>query len=579
MMNHQKLSQTLQGLLLGACLLAAWPASAQLLTFAQVPAGSTAREPAPNIIVSVDDSGSMGAAGIATLREALTTTFGIGSTLEDNRIRLAWQSMNQCPTLGANTAACGTYNGMRYLSGAHRTNFDAWARSLVANGGTPGHLMMANAGDYLSTTGTFAAFANPNINSPWAAVPGTTQAPVLSCRKSFHIFMTDGGWNSGTNNTNQHVDTAAINNGPRIVRGGNADGTNTPLPTGTATYTVNGVETRLYGDLWGTANLSTLSDLSFFYWSRDLQPGMTDDIRARFARTSTETFVATSGASTVVSPLWNPRNNPATWQHMVNYTIGFNTAATWAGAPAWGGDTFAGDLPNLINGVTTWDTPFCGAGSVGTGTLACDGGTGYATSGASPVVDGRRMDLWHAALNSRGLFVPAPNAKALVDAFQTIMADILPQNSKPLVTVAANSSRVSTNGSVYVAGYNSETNWSGNLAAFGINSSTSAPNDTPTWRAEALLDARTDGDMANRVVLTHNGTQGRGFNYGNLSTTQQAAMRGTDSAATGTARIAYLRGDRSMEAPDWHHAPALLAPGGHRQLQHLVHGQADPDGD
>ena len=546
-MTHPLLSRTLQTLLLGASLLAAAPASAQLLNFSQVPAGSTAREPAPNVIVSVDDSGSMGAAGIATLREALTTTFGIGSNLADDRIRLAWQSMNRCPTLGVNTANCGGFNGMRYLSGAHRNSFDAWARSLVQNGGTPGHLMMANAGDYLSTTGTFAAFANPSIDSPWAAVPGTTQAPVLSCRKSFHIFMTDGGWNSGTNNTNQHVDTAATNNGPRIVRGGNADGTTIAMPTGTPTYTFNDPQTRLYGDNWGTATFSTLSDLAFFYWSRDLQPGMVNNVRARMTQSATETFVATTGASTVLSPYWNPRNNPATWQNMVNYTIGFNTASTWVGSPTWGGNTFAGGLANLINGVNTWQTPFCGAGNAGAGNLPCDAGAGYGASGISPVVDGRRMDLWHSALNSRGLFVPAPNAQSLVDAFQTILDDILVQTSRPLVSIATNSSRVSTGSTVYVAGYNSAANWSGSLAAFGLNSSTSLPNASPTWQAEALLDARTNADMANRVVLTHNGAEGRGFNWANLSLSQQAAIQGTDSAATGTARIGYLRGDRTLE--------------------------------
>src|SRR5690606_22344105 len=88
--------------------------SAQM-AFDQTPPGAGAREPAPNVIVSVDDSGSMEASGIKTLKEALAATFGSSSKLADNRIRLAWQAMNKCPSLGTSSAACGTYNGMKYL--------------------------------------------------------------------------------------------------------------------------------------------------------------------------------------------------------------------------------------------------------------------------------------------------------------------------------------------------------------------------------------------------------------------------------------------------------------------------------
>jgi type IV pilus assembly protein PilY1 len=533
---------------------AAW---AGQLSFPTVPSGAGAREPAPNVIVSVDDSGSMGPTGMATLRAALTATFGVSANLADNRIRLAWQSMNRCPQIGVSSAACGTYNGMKYLGGTHRANFDAWARGLVEGGGTPGHLMMDNAGQYLSDN------IGSNVNSPWAADPGTTLSPVLSCRKNFHIFMTDGGWNSGTNNTNQHIDTSATNNGARIQRGGNADNTTTVLTT-TATYDVTSNQTRLYRDTWGGATttaggnattLSTLADLAFFYWSRDLQPSLTNDVRPSYNRTTTETFVATNGTTTTLDPIWNPRNNPANWQNMVNYTIGFNTAATWAGDPVWGGDTFGGGLPNLINGVDRWQSPFCEANNQvallpNTGNRPCDGGTGYSSSGASPVVDARRMDLWHAALNSRGLFVPAPNAQALVDAFQTILDDILQQTASQLVSITSNSSRVTTNDYLYLAGFSSES-WSGELQAFSINNTTGLPSRSPTWKASALLDARVvDPGAANtRLILTHDGSAGRSFRWANLSTAQRQALtaNGADTATVGEARVNYLRGVRTLE--------------------------------
>ena len=521
------------------------------LSLAQSPPG-TAREPAPNIIVSVDDSGSMGAAGMTTLRAALTATFGVTANLADDRIRLGWQAMNTCPQLGATSAACGGFNGVRSFGGTHRANFDAWARGLTQGGGTPSHLMLDNAGQYLSAT------IGTNINSPWAASPGTALNPVLSCRKNYHIFMTDGGWNSGTSNTGQHVDTSATNNGPRIVRGGgNADGTSKTMGDGTTAYSTGDAQTRLYQDNWGGATtdsggnattLSTLSDLAFHYWSTDLQPTLTNNVRPVMDVTATAVVTPTTGAGASVSlqPFWNPRNNPATWQNMVNYTIGFNTAATWTGSPTWGGSTFAGDLPNLITGAANWPTPLCGAANAGTGNRPCDAGVGYASAGAAPVVDARRIELWHAALNSRGRFVPAPDAAALVTAFQSILDDILNQTANPLVSIASSSTRLRADGFVYIAGFNSE-RWSGQLGAYTITAGTNAVAPTPTWTATASMDAA-GFSFSNRLVLTSvDGTSGTSFEWANLPGTIRTQLRGGDTAAVGRDRVDFVRGDRSLE--------------------------------
>jgi len=503
------------------------PLGAAQLNLAQSPPGA-GREPSPNIIVSVDDSGSMGATGIATLKSALQQTFA-ETNVPDDRIRLAWQSMNRCRGIPSASTACGSLNGMRPLLGTHRTNFMTWVSTLTPANGTPSHLMIDEAGKYLSRT-------DLGIDSPWAATPGTQETPLLSCRKSFHIFMTDGGWNSAeATNTNNHVDTS----GPdyqRITRGGNADGTAFTLPDGVQ-YAINSDQTRLYRDSWGGTGLSTLSDLAFYYWSRDLQPGLTNNVRkSPKDQLPAENFGTTANPAALES-YWNPRNNPATWQHMVNYTIGFNDAATWTGAPTFSGDTFAGLAP-LIRGTSNWPSPFCGTGN----NSACDGGTGY-----SARENERKVELWHAALNSRGRFVPAPNAAALVTAFQGILDDILTQTANPLVSIASSSSRLRTDGFAYVAGFNSE-RWSGDLGAYTIAAGTNVVSSTPTWTAASQLDAATF-NVTNRLVLTTRSDTlaGTPFLFANLSNAQKTAIQGVDNATVGTNRVNYLRGERTQE--------------------------------
>lgn len=498
------------------------------LSLSQAPKGG-ASEPAPNIIVSVDNSSSMGSTGIAQLKTALKATFA-AANVPDNRIRLAWQSMHHCRGLPGSSTDCKGFNGMRPLSGTHRTNFMSWVDSLKYSSGTPSHFVVDNAGKYLSETGLGA-------NSPWAAIPGVQEAPVLSCRKAYNIFMTDGEWGHAW--ASSELDTSGPD-GLRIVRGGNADGTATTLPDGTA-YSVDAgnMQTRLYRDTWGNAGLSALSDLSFYYWSRDLQPGIPNNIRPSPKEQFPSQNFGTTAAPALLDPYWNPRNNPATWQHMVNYSIGFLSASSWSGAPTWQGDTFTG-LGPLIRGDTNWVTPFCNASISGAGTLPCDGGTNYEKRG-----DARKAELWHMALNSRGRFIPAPTAQSLVDAFQGILSEIITENLKGLVSIAVSSTRLRADGLVYLAGFDGA-KWSGQLSAHKIDAKTHVVSATPTWEASTTLDAASL-DLSKRLILSHSGTSGIPFLWTSLSTEQKADLKATDTDTVAQSRLTYLRGDRTKE--------------------------------
>lgn len=84
------------------------------LNFATYPAGSASVEPAPNVIISVDDSGSMGDSGISALKTALKDTFAV-SNIPDKRLRIAWQSMNRCNGIPSNSTSCGNRNSLKIL--------------------------------------------------------------------------------------------------------------------------------------------------------------------------------------------------------------------------------------------------------------------------------------------------------------------------------------------------------------------------------------------------------------------------------------------------------------------------------
>lgn len=521
-----------------ACLalLAAVPTlSLATLILSQSPPTSGGSEPAPNVIITVDDSGSMsqnvtGGEGhdgndnaastkITLLKNSLVSQFGNGTStnkgrLVDGRIRLAWQAMhNNGNASGAASLTPGATNAMRSFSGTHRTNFNTFVTSLSAGQNTPSHLMIKQAYDYMRTP--------EGVNSPWADVPGTTQTtPYLSCRRTYHIFMTDGGWNASP--------TQSV---------GNADGTLRTLGDGVTSYDPTSAQVKQYTDPWGGGNAgpSTLADFAFAGWATDLQDGssstqaMVNGVKPLIKKSGVEVVGGVS-----LAEFWNPKNDPATWQHIVTHTIGFGNGATsWTDTgghtfrPNWDSltnNTYGGDYPSLVSGAVTWPDPI-----------------------VSLDINGRPVELWHMALNGRGKFYPAVDATALTAAFSDILDNIIADTSRPLVSIAASSSSLRSGLSAYLAGY-APLDWSGQLSARPIDSTTGAIGSTETWNAAALLDA----SVSTRFVLSYSGTAGIAWTtYTALPAAQQTPLNKNSSGIVdnnGQSRVDYLRGDRSKEA-------------------------------
>jgi type IV pilus assembly protein PilY1 len=552
------------------------------ITLSQQPAGNGGREPAPNIVLSIDDSGSMGwdvngcqtadwnvptygnqhepgstgcgpvgtistnPSRISALRSALRAQFGDGTAnsglLTDDRIRLAWQAMhNNGSATDAGSLTAGNTNSMKRFSGTHRTNFNSFIASLAPNNGTPSHKMMSQAYNYMKS--------GASSNSPWASNPGTTELPYLACRRSYHIFMTDGAWNSAeTRRQVNGIWTFASN-----FSIGNQDGSDITLPSPAASLNLsptpptlyNGASTtnnqiRVYRDGYGGnagSNVpSTLADYAFRSWAEDLQPSIDNAIKPLIKQSGSETIGTTS-----LDEFWNPKNDPATWQHLTQHTIGFgNSAVNWTGNPLWNtpanasDSTYGGGYSDLVNGTATWQNPIPW--------VANNSDTNTA----------RQSELWHAALNGRGKFYPARNDAALTVAFSDILNNILNDTSKPLVSIAANSSTLKAGVNAYIAGYDANT-WAGKLVAYPVNSTTGVIATTAAWNAAALLD-NAAFSVANRFVASYDGSASAGIEwktYSNLPTLQQTPLSKNSTGTVdnnGQNRVDYLRGDRSKEA-------------------------------
>lgn len=433
---------------------------------------------------------------LTTMSAAMNAVTSLGT----NQVRLAWQTLNNggCTSFGT---LCKGYdvdsheNRMRTLdalkngstSVTHRTDFYNWISRLKVGGLTPLRGAMSKAGEYFKING---------LNSPYAQEPYVTLGTELSCRRNFQVMFTDGLWNSNAN----------------VDYGGNVDSTGRTLPDG-AVYSPQYPYRNPSGSAGsGLSYSNSLADISFQYWATDL--------RSDLANSLTGQTLDRSG--TANQQYWNARNNPATWQHMVNYLISFGLGSVLQD-PAWGGATFTGDFSALAAGTKFWP-----------------GIAESAFGGNEP--EGHVYDLWHAAVNSRGAFFNADNPEGIRNAFQSAFTSILNANPSA-AALAANSTSIQTGSLIYQARFDT-TDWHGQLLAFKVLSTGQIGN--VEWDAATRIPVH-----STRNILTRTGTgssaTGVAFEKcSDLAASQKALLDQNSSTTVDNActqRLAWLRGN------------------------------------
>ena len=549
--TQAKFKKTLVALAVGAALA---PHSGWALDFAQSPPGTVEPYVAPNVIISIDDSGSMdfrlnqenetGATNntvpdavtgiwpntsrrMNVLKYALAKAFNDTSLLPDGKIRLAWQAMNAnngTPgTLNTGTTAQFNTNSMKPLDTTHRTNFLSFVNRLDPGSSTPSHKMLKQADEYMRLP--------LSSNGPWASKPGASGTPeYLGCRRNYHIFMTDGRWNGGVSGGSQDNNTV-----------------NKTLPDGTifgSTSAATRPPTQLYHDTVS----DTLADWAFKSWADPLKTsGLTGSVSPISEYNDAPATELIGGVA--LPKYWNPKYNPANWPHMVTYTIGFSQLAyTWPGAPGIIRPTqmvpfgYDGSFPNLVNGTATW-----------------------------PVMDNenkRSLDLWHAALNGRGRFFAVEQGEDLEKAFRMIIQQINTQNEPDRGSTATSGSNASRNDVArFIANYVPKDAWKGWVASEIVKADGSAT--TPGWGGKTTADlldvvgfnvgTRTVLSYSDKVINATTGEHKGGvpFKWATddsiLSTTQKAFLNQKSDGTTDTLgqdRLNFVRGDRTKEGTE-----------------------------
>lgn len=374
--------------------------------------------------------------------------------------RIGYGRINKGSTSIDNVDARVIEAGVRDFTSTRKSALFNYLYALPAEGGTPLRLAMQEVGNY---------YSRADSRGPWSEVPGTANtAADQTCRRSYHLLVTDGYWS----------DTVGSGG---LVAVGNEDNTDGLTISGTGQYKYTA--TRPYTD--GSSN--TLADYAMKYWKNDLRP-------------ATVTPANSGLDNKVVASL----ENPAFWQHMVNFTVGLGVRGPLDPST---------DLPFLTAGTKSW---------------------------GSDKID----DLWHAAVNSRGQFFSAKDPNEMAQAIRTSIGQTLQRELRE-AGVATAATTLQDGNRKYVPLYNTGA-WNGDIQAFALDASGQA--GVQLWNAESKVPA-----WATRKIFTWDTGLATpaavAFTWAGMSAANRTAL-GTVGATHQGTFVDFLRGDRSNEGTE-----------------------------
>ncbi|MFP5423567.1 MAG: pilus assembly protein [Gammaproteobacteria bacterium] len=442
--------------------------------------------------------------GLATISAAALAFYDLSPA-----VRLTWQGLGRCTTFdGSDNTYCKD-NSFQAYSPEHKGQLYSWLQNINFSQSTFLPAAMKRAGEFFTTT------------TPWQKTPsgsGNTTQNTYACRASYHIMMTDGIWNEAVTAPSNFRDDASTFD----------------LPDGLRSYTSR---TPYYD-----SQNNTLADLAMHYWATDLRPGLDNELTA---------FIPfKSGDAT--TDYWDPRNDPATWQHMVNFMMGL-------------GLTEALSMPTI---------PWEGSTHKGAGYNALTAGTASWPAASATGGDSNVYDLWHAALNSRGEFFSVDSPEAMVQAFDDILSRIADRKStaaKPAINSGQVSEDENDLGTIktvsYQTSYASDDNWSGDVKRFEKkwNPQTNTFESSEIWSAKSKVP----GWQTREIKMAGSGNNGlTDFTWANAGTATTAGTlanllskdpeNGNATDTRGQARLEFLRGNRSGEGTTFRQRSTVL---------------------
>ncbi|MCW5620453.1 MAG: hypothetical protein KIS79_05030 [Burkholderiales bacterium] len=364
----------------------------------------------------------------------------------------------------------------------------------------------------LSRVGRHYAGKTDGINQ------GMNDDPIqYSCQRNFALLTTDGFWNG---NAGQTISGGSIGNQD------NVDSTVEPKWSARSNGTYD-------GGISGASN--TLADVALYYYKTDLRPdgsigALGTDVSKNDVRSTTKDF------------------NKA--QHMTTFTLGIVDGLMTYRPDYETNTTSANDFYRIKandNGCAFSSTSKCNWPLPAADTLTA--------------ID----DLWHAAVNGRGIYYSARDSKTLTKGLSDALLSLEAEVGAASASATSSPNITPTDNAIFSSTYTT-VEWSGEVVAQTIDTTTGEVVPTITWSAQAGLDAMVSDSTDTRTIYfpDANGVL-TPFKFASMNATEQAYFKDKCSPAaltqcpdlsaaelasanSGTNMVNFLRGQTQHEA-------------------------------
>ena len=412
-----------------------------------------------------------------------------------------------------------------------------WLFSLRGIASTPNREALDAVGRYFTRSDSQGPWIQPANTTSWSSAEFPSDH--VPCRRNYAIMITDGEWTNSPETFGSGQQQPVLGGSQRLgnapaalaSQGGsplNALTTNGPTHTRTGagsppTYQyVPGNEPQFSGGAGAVTN--TLSDVAFYYWSRDLRPDMENNIRPITSSTDT-----------------------AFWQHLTPFIVGYGISASR--------DTAATRSAIAAGTAVTWDTVTVESRPTeNPRTIVTDQDRALSPPAAAtpatlltcnydPITNpsgcGRVNDTFRAAMAARADFLAATDVAGLATGIASAFARI-GEVEGAATAFTGRSASVEAGDRLYSASFITN-RWTGRVEAYDALALNSAFQSGSAPPSSIFTSNFPTSGARNIVTSTAVGGSGTSFAWASLTAAQQTAL---GSAAV----VAWLRGDAAGEA-------------------------------
>jgi len=309
----------------------------------------------------------------------------------------------------------------------------------------------------------------------------------------------------------------------------------TLAPNPQSTATGQSVTTTTFG---GASN--SLADIAMYYYKNDL--------RCSSAGGTNCADTAMWAASIADNNVPTTSKDIANHQHMVTFTLGMGLVGRMDYRSDYESAT-SGDFAKIRNADTTcsWSSA---AGQTCNWPLPVEGDPS--------TLD----DMWHAAVNGRGIFYSAANPTTLADGLSGALSALKVQTAAASASATSSPNITETDNFIYSSTFRT-VRWDGQISAQRIDTNTGNVLPAIVWEAQAQLDTKAelaDGNVNERKVFMFDSSNSstvntslKRFLWGNLSSTSSVCSATGEQACfankgTAFSQYASLNGGQKIQA-------------------------------